>query len=94
MHEATGDVQCQQLRRQGVQGPDTGQTWVSKDQVLVGSILYVCLQRTYFPQMGFHAQDEATGVRVSAVFAVCATLCRQPRTYTHMYCVCMHMCAY
>lgn len=39
-------------------------------------------------------QDEATGVRVSAVFAVCATLCRQPCTYTHMYCVCMHTCAY
>jgi len=91
---------CQQLGRQCIQGPDTGQTWLSKttywwDQYYV----YVCSAHI-FPKWDFilinhrRKQDEATGVCVSAVFSSCSNLCRQPRTYAYMYCAYMHMRAY
>lgn len=95
-----GMSSCQQLERQGIQGPDTGQTWVSKTRHWWDQYCMYVYSAHIFHKWDFilinqrGEQDEATVVSVSAVFSVCANLCHQPCTYACMYCVYKHMCAY
>lgn len=84
-------VCMRQLGREGIQGPDTGQTWVSKTRYWWDQYCMYVFSAHIFHKWDFslinqrREQYEATGVCASAMFSVCANLCHQMCTYAYMY---------